>query len=177
MSIFPDDRSICRCWESHEITREKMVFLRKCQYSRQSACSTHSTFPARIHRWPSRECGEVFYCPLSGLCHHIDSCHIFPAPFNKKTTQTTGQQYCYCCFYSDPHNGSRFSNSEFFIEATRPDAIVFSSGYLNPMKHPHSETLNLYKNSGVKIYRTDLNGALQIISNSQKYAIHTHEGL
>ena len=53
MSIFPDDRSICRCWESHEITREKMVFLRKCQYSRQSACSTHPTFPARIHRWPS----------------------------------------------------------------------------------------------------------------------------
>ena len=101
-----------------------------------------------------------FLLPLSGLCHHIDSCHIFPAPFNKKTTQTTGQQYCYCCLYSDPHNGSRFSNSEFFIEATRPDAIVFSSRYLNRMKHPQSETLNLYKNSGVKIYRTDLNGAL-----------------
>ena len=95
----------------------------------------------------------------------------------KKTTQTTGQQYCYCYLYSDPHNGSRFSNSEIFIEATRPDAIVFSSGYLNRMKHPHSETLNLYKNSGVLIYRTDFNGALQIISKGQKYSIHTHEGL
>ncbi len=76
-----------------------------------------------------------------------------------------------------PHHGSRFSNSDPFIEATRPDAVVFSSGYLNRMKHPHPETLDRYKNSGVKIYRTDLNGAVQIISNGHKYSIRTHEGL
>ena len=102
---------------------------------------------------------------------------IFSYTVQQKTTQKTGHKYSYCCLYSDPHNGSRFSNSEFFVETTRPDAIVFSSGYLNRMKHPHSETLNLYKNSGVKIYRTDFNGALQIISKGQKYSIHTHEGL
>ena len=76
-----------------------------------------------------------------------------------------------------PHHGSRFSNSESFIETTRPDAVVFSSGYLNRMKHPHPETLSRYKNSGVNIYRTDLNGAVQIISGGQKYTIRTHEGL
>jgi competence protein ComEC len=76
-----------------------------------------------------------------------------------------------------PHHGSRFSNSEPFIEATRPDAVVFSSCYLNRMNHPHPETLIRYKNSDVNIYRTDLNGAVQIISNGQKYAIRTHEGL
>lgn len=76
-----------------------------------------------------------------------------------------------------PHHGSRFSNSESFIEATRPDAVVFSSGYLNRMNHPHPKTLSRYKNSGVKTYRTDLNGAVQIVSNGKKYAIRTHEGL
>ncbi|MFT4579906.1 MAG: competence protein ComEC [Nitrospinales bacterium] len=76
-----------------------------------------------------------------------------------------------------PHHGSRFSNSASFIEATRPDAVVFSSGYLNRMNHPHPKTLDRYKNSGVNIYRTDLNGAVQIISNGQKYSIRTHEGL
>ena len=76
-----------------------------------------------------------------------------------------------------PHHGSRFFNSKSFIEATRPDAVVFSSGYLNRMKHPHPEMLGRYKNSGVNIYRTNLNGAVQIISNGQKYAIHTHEEL
>ncbi len=76
-----------------------------------------------------------------------------------------------------PHHGSRFSNSESFIEATRPGAVVFSSGYLNRMKHPHPETLKRYNKAGVKIYRTDLNGAVQIISNGQKYSIRIHEGL
>jgi competence protein ComEC len=76
-----------------------------------------------------------------------------------------------------PHHGSRFSNSESFIKATHPDSVVFSSGYLNRMKHPHPETLDRYKSNGVNIYRTDLNGAVQIISNGQKYAIRTHEGL
>ena len=76
-----------------------------------------------------------------------------------------------------PHHGSRFSNSESLIAATQPQAVVFSSGYLNRMKHPHRDTLDRYKSNGVKIYRTDLNGAVQIISNGQKYAIRTHEGL
>jgi competence protein ComEC len=76
-----------------------------------------------------------------------------------------------------PHHGSRFSNSEPFIETTRPDAVVFSSGYLNRMNHPHPETLDRYKNSNIKTYRTDLNGSVQIISNGQKYTIRTHEGL
>jgi len=76
-----------------------------------------------------------------------------------------------------PHHGSRFSNSESFIAATSPEAVVFSSGYLNRMHHPHPETLDRYKNNGVNIYRTDLNGAVQIISNGQKYSIRIHEGL
>ncbi len=76
-----------------------------------------------------------------------------------------------------PHHGSRFSNSEPFIAATQPQAVVFSSGYLNRMKHPHPETLKRYNSAGVNIYRTDLNGAVQIVSNGQRHSIHTHEGL
>lgn len=76
-----------------------------------------------------------------------------------------------------PHHGSRFSNSEQFVEAVQPQAVVFSSGYLNRMKHPHPETLRRYQKTGVNIYRTDLNGAVQIISKGQSYSILTHERL
>ena len=76
-----------------------------------------------------------------------------------------------------PHHGSRFSNSDSFIRATKPEAVVFSSGYLNRMKHPHLETLNRYKKAGTRIYRTDLNGAVQIISNGQTYSVRTHDTL
>ncbi|MEK9627732.1 MAG: DNA internalization-related competence protein ComEC/Rec2 [Nitrospinota bacterium] len=76
-----------------------------------------------------------------------------------------------------PHHGSRFSNSKSFIQATRPQAVVFSSGYLNRMKHPHPKTLNRYKQAGTNIYRTDLQGAIQITSDGRTHSIKTHENL
>lgn len=76
-----------------------------------------------------------------------------------------------------PHHGSRFSNSESFIKATQPKAVIFSSGHLNHMHHPHPETLARYHSGGIDIYRTDLNGAVQITSNGKGYSLRTHEGL
>lgn len=76
-----------------------------------------------------------------------------------------------------PHHGSRFSNSQEFIKAVRPSTVIFSSGYLNRMHHPHPETLKRYQNTGVDILRTDLNGAIQIVTDGKGYKIHTHEAL
>ena len=76
-----------------------------------------------------------------------------------------------------PHHGSRFSNSLNFIEAVDPDTVIFSSGYLNRMHHPHPETLERYRKASVEIKRTDLNGAVQIITNGNGYEIRTHENL
>lgn len=76
-----------------------------------------------------------------------------------------------------PHHGSRFSNSQDFINAVHPSTVIFSSGYLNRMHHPHPETLERYSQSGVDIWRTDLNGAVQIITDGNHYEIHTHESL
>ena len=76
-----------------------------------------------------------------------------------------------------PHHGSRFSNSTTFIKAVSPDTVIFSSGYLNRMHHPHPETLERYQKVGVNIRRTDLHGAVQIITSGNSYKIHTHENL
>ncbi len=76
-----------------------------------------------------------------------------------------------------PHHGSRFSNSPTFIEAVRPGTVIFSSGYLNRMRHPHPETLERYQKAGVDIRRTDAHGALQVITDGMSYEIRTHESL
>jgi competence protein ComEC len=76
-----------------------------------------------------------------------------------------------------PHHGSRFSNSPTFIKAVSPDTVVFSSGYLNRMHHPHFKTLERYQRANVDIRRTDLHGAVQVITNGNSYEIHTHENL
>lgn len=76
-----------------------------------------------------------------------------------------------------PHHGSRFSNSPRFIKAVSPDTVIFSSGYLNRMHHPHPETLKRYMDADVDIRRTDLHGAVQVITNGISYKILTHDAL
>ena len=76
-----------------------------------------------------------------------------------------------------PHHGSRFSNSQNFIDAVSPSTVIFSSGYLNRMHHPHPETLERYLKVGVDIHRTDTHGAIQVITDGSTYEIHTHETL
>ncbi len=76
-----------------------------------------------------------------------------------------------------PHHGSRFSNSRIFINAVRPDAVIFSSGYLNHMRHPHPDTMRRYSEAGVNVWRTDLHGAVKIITDGDGYEIYAHETL
>ena len=76
-----------------------------------------------------------------------------------------------------PHHGSRFSNSLTFIKAVNPNTVIVSSGYLNRMHHPHPETLKRYQKEGVDIRRTDLHGAVQVITDGNGYEIQTHEDL
>jgi len=68
-------------------------------------------------------------------------------------------------FLKSPHHGSRYSNSSSFINTVQPQAVIFSSGYLNWMRHPHPEVVERYKAVGTKIWRTDLNGSIHITTD------------
>ncbi len=73
-----------------------------------------------------------------------------------------------------PHHGSRFSSSPEFIRATQASVVLFSSGYLNWAKHPHRETLRRYADFGAAIYRTDRDGAINIVSDGENWSITRH---
>jgi competence protein ComEC len=74
-------------------------------------------------------------------------------------------------FLKSPHHGSRYSNSLSFINTVQPQAVIFSSGYLNWMHHPHPEVVERYKAVGTKIWRTDLNGSIHITTDGIKHRI------
>lgn len=59
-----------------------------------------------------------------------------------------------------PHHGSRTSASEIFFSAVSPDIAVISAGRKNRYGHPHDETLDML--NSVKIFRTDIDGAIGI---------------
>jgi competence protein ComEC len=66
-----------------------------------------------------------------------------------------------------PHHGSRSSSSQQFIQEVNPQAVVVSCGRNSRFKFPHHEVLDRYRDLGADIFRTDINGAVQLTSDGQ----------
>jgi len=63
------------------------------------------------------------------------------------------------------HHGSARSCQEIFLDAVRPRVAVISCGYRNPYGMPAPEVLDRLRAKGIRMYRTDRNGEVQIIAN------------
>jgi len=61
-----------------------------------------------------------------------------------------------------PHHGSRTSSSDEFIAAVAPRWAVVPAGYRNRFGHPAREVLARYEGAGVRLLRTDLDGAVSV---------------
>ena len=61
-----------------------------------------------------------------------------------------------------PHHGSRTSSSSAFLGAVRPEVALVSAGYRNRFNHPHPEVVERYRALGVRLFRTDLHGAIGV---------------
>ncbi len=65
-----------------------------------------------------------------------------------------------CDIFKAAHHGSRNSNCKEFVEAASPKYGVISAG-ANQYGHPHDEVLQIIKDAGAKIYRTDRSGDIE----------------
>jgi competence protein ComEC len=72
-----------------------------------------------------------------------------------------------------PHHGSRTSSTEAFMDAVNPGIAVISAGRRNPFHHPHQETLERYGYAGVRIFRTDVDGAVTAVIDGSSIKIST----
>ena len=63
------------------------------------------------------------------------------------------------------HHGSSTSTSERFLQAVNPVCAVISCGAGNDYGHPHEETLDTLSSAGVTVYRTDLSGAITMLTD------------
>ncbi len=66
------------------------------------------------------------------------------------------------------HHGSKYSSSDAFIERVDPEVAVIMVGK-NSFGHPTKETLDKLEKVGAKIFRTDVNGDVEIVSDGKKY--------
>jgi competence protein ComEC len=74
-----------------------------------------------------------------------------------------------------PHHGSRTSSSEDLLAAAgSPTAAVISVGRANIFGFPATAVLDRYASAGMEVYRTDLDGAVEVATDGAGLSIITH---
>jgi competence protein ComEC len=69
------------------------------------------------------------------------------------------------------HHGSNYSTSMTFLARVRPKLAVISAGAGNQFGHPGSKTLNRLRSMGVRVYRTDKNGRVDVRVSKGRWVI------
>lgn len=72
-----------------------------------------------------------------------------------------------------PHHGSDSSSSDPFVKAVAPQIAVVTAGEYNRYGFPDESIIRKYKQSGSRVLRTDLHGAVEIISDGKQLNIRT----
>ncbi len=73
------------------------------------------------------------------------------------------------------HHGSTSSSSANFLSLVNPSVAIVSVGTGNTYGHPAPETINRLQASGLKVYRTDLNGNLVVSTDGKTYSVATEK--
>lgn len=71
------------------------------------------------------------------------------------------------------HHGSKTSTTQEFLYEVSPDVAVIQVGAKNRYGHPTQEVLSRLENFGVKLYRTDVDGDVKVVSDGINYQIIT----
>jgi competence protein ComEC len=69
------------------------------------------------------------------------------------------------------HHGSKNSTMPELLSAVSPQICVISAGEVNPYGHPSPELLQQLEESGTRIYRTDQDGAVRVLTDGENLQV------
>lgn len=69
------------------------------------------------------------------------------------------------------HHGSLSSTTQDFLDAVSPSIAVISCGAGNKYGHPLPQILERLEKSGIKVYRTDLDGSIVLRSDGKEFTV------
>lgn len=73
------------------------------------------------------------------------------------------------------HHGSKYATSDNFLKRVQPEVAIISDGEYNRYGHPSQVVLDRLKAANVKVYRTDLQGELTIVTTGKLKDGHLYE--
>lgn len=68
-----------------------------------------------------------------------------------------------------PHHGSKTALNEGFVKTLSPQISIISVGEKNSYGHPNQGVINFLETIGSKVYRTDNNGTVEIVSDGNSW--------
>jgi competence protein ComEC len=69
------------------------------------------------------------------------------------------------------HHGSKNSTMPDFLAAVRPQVAIISAGEENPYGHPSPELLARLEAAGVRVVRTDRDGAVRVLTDGERVEV------
>lgn len=69
------------------------------------------------------------------------------------------------------HHGSQTSSTGAFLDAVSPEVAIISAGLDNQYDHPHEEVLQRLRLRAIDIYRTDLDGTIEVRTDGSTYGV------
>ncbi|HLE42807.1 MAG TPA: hypothetical protein VJB36_02200, partial [Methylomirabilota bacterium] len=69
------------------------------------------------------------------------------------------------------HHGSRHASTRPFVAAVAPRIALISVGARNPFGHPSPAVLDRLQAAGAAIYRTDYDGAVEVVSDGERLSV------
>jgi competence protein ComEC len=76
-------------------------------------------------------------------------------------------------FLKVAHHGSKTSTIEPFLSKSHPSFAAISAGRDNSFGHPSPEVVERLEAAGVRVYRTDRDGAITATTDGQTMAVST----
>ena len=77
-------------------------------------------------------------------------------------------------FLKAAHHGSKTSSTEEFVAAVAPRLAAVSVGEANPFGHPSKSVVERFEQRGVRLLRTDRDGAITALTDGTNLAVHTY---
>lgn len=71
------------------------------------------------------------------------------------------------------HHGSNTSSQTHFLQAASPSLAAISAGIDNPYGHPHTEVMQRLRQDDIRIFRTDVDGAVIIQTDGESWDVST----
>ena len=124
--------------------------------------------------------GEFSSLNNSSLCLrlvHGENSFLFTGDMEKSSERVTLQKGydVSATVLKVGHHGASGSSTEAFLDAVSPEYAVISVGEGNRYDHPNESVLKALEERKIKIYRTDWNGNVVIVSDGVDLAITTQK--